>query len=198
MSFDLTHLLHSASYAGIFGIVFAETGLLIGFFLPGDTLLITAGILAQQGNLSLAGVMLAVAAGAILGDSTGYALGRRFGPAIFQRPDSRLFRPEYVTRTRAFFERYGGLALTLAQFVPIVRTVAPTLAGVGQMPYPRFVTFNVIGVLLWAGAVPLLGYWLGGLVPHLDRYILLVVGAVVLLSLVAVGVELRKGRLARR
>lgn len=198
MSFDLPHLLHSASYAGIFGIVFAETGLLIGFFLPGDTLLITAGILAQQGNLSLAGVMLAVAAGAILGDSTGYALGRRFGPAIFQRPDSRLFRPEYVTRTRAFFERYGGLALTLAQFVPIVRTVAPTLAGVGQMPYPRFVTFNVIGVLLWAGAVPLLGYWLGGLVPHLDRYILLVVGAVVLLSLVAVGVELRKGRLARR
>lgn len=198
MSFDLTHLLHSASYAGIFGIVFAETGLLIGFFLPGDTLLITAGILAQQGSLSLAGVMLAVAAGAILGDSTGYALGRRFGPAIFQRPDSRLFRPEYVTRTRAFFERYGGLALTLAQFVPIVRTVAPTLAGVGQMPYPRFVTFNVIGVLLWAGAVPLLGYWLGGLVPHLDRYILLVVGAVVLLSLVAVGVELRKGRLARR
>ncbi|TDE85511.1 DedA family protein [Deinococcus sp. S9] len=198
MSFDLTHLLHSASYAGIFGIVFAETGLLIGFFLPGDTLLITAGILAQQGSLSLAGVMLAVAAGAILGDSTGYALGRRFGPAIFQRPDSRLFRPEYVTRTRAFFERYGGLALTLAQFVPIVRTVAPTLAGVGQMPYPRFVTFNVIGVLLWAGAVPLLGYWLGGLVPHLDRYILLVVGAVVLLSLLAVGLELRKGRVARR
>ncbi|MEW6421000.1 MAG: VTT domain-containing protein [Deinococcota bacterium] len=198
MPFDLTHLLQSASYAGIFGIVFAETGLLIGFFLPGDTLLITAGILAQKGSLSLAGVMLAVAAGAILGDSTGYMLGRRFGPAIFQRPDSRLFRPEYVTRTRAFFERYGGLALTLAQFVPIVRTVAPTLAGVGQMSYRRFVIFNVIGILLWAVTVPLLGYWLGGLIPHLDRYILLVVGAIVLLSLITVGLELRKGRAARR
>ncbi|WP_216326139.1 DedA family protein [Deinococcus aestuarii] len=195
---DLPQLLLSASYLGIFAIVFAESGLLIGFFLPGDSLLITAGILAQQGSLHLAGVMLAVALGAIIGDSTGYFIGRRFGPAVFSRPDSRLFRPEYVARTQAFFERYGGFSLILARFVPVVRTVAPTFAGVGQMPYARFLAYNIAGGLLWATSVPLLGYWLGGLIPHLDRYILLVVGVAVVLSLIPVGLELRKLRAGRQ
>ncbi|GBF04535.1 dedA protein [Deinococcus aerius] len=195
---DLPQLLLSVSYLGIFAIVFAESGLLIGFFLPGDSLLITAGILAQQGSLHLAGVMLAVALGAVIGDSTGYFIGRRFGPAVFSRPDSRLFRPEYVERTQAFFERYGALSLILARFVPVVRTVAPTLAGVGKMPYARFLTYNVVGGLLWAISVPLLGFWLGGLIPHLDRYILLVVGVAVVLSLIPVGLELRKLRAGRR
>jgi len=191
---DPTQLLLSASYLGILFIVFAESGLLLGFFLPGDSLLLTAGILAQQGKLSLAGVMLATALGAMVGDSTGYFIGKRFGPGVFSRQDSRLFRPEYVERTQAFFERYGGLALILARFVPVVRTVAPTLAGVGQMPYLRFLTYNAIGGALWAITVPLLGYWLGGLIPNLDRYILLVVGAAVLLSLIPVALELRKLR----
>lgn len=195
---DLPQLLLSVSYLGIFAIVFAESGLLIGFFLPGDSLLITAGILAQQGSLHLAGVMLAVALGAIIGDSTGYVIGRRFGPAVFSRPDSRLFRPEYVERTQAFFERYGGLSLILARFVPVVRTVAPTLAGVGKMSYARFLIYNVVGGLLWATSVPLLGYWLGGLIPHLDRYILLVVGVAIVLSLMPVGLELRKLRAGRQ
>lgn len=195
---DLPQLLLSASYLGIFAIVFAESGLLIGFFLPGDSLLITAGILAQQGSLHLAGAMLAVALGAIIGDSTGYFIGRRFGPAVFSRPDSRLFRPEYVERTQAFFERYGGFSLVLARFVPVVRTVAPTLAGVGKMPYARFLIYNVVGGLLWATSVPLLGYWLGGLIPNLDRYILLVVGVAVVLSLIPVGLELRKLRAGRQ
>lgn len=195
---DLPQLLLSVSYLGIFAIVFAESGLLLGFFLPGDSLLITAGILAQQGSLHLAGVMLAVALGAIIGDSTGYVIGRRFGPAVFSRPDSRLFRPEYVERTQAFFERYGGLSLILARFVPVVRTVAPTLAGVGKMSYARFLIYNVVGGLLWATSVPLLGYWLGGLIPHLDRYILLVVGVAIVLSLMPVGLELRKLRAGRQ
>lgn len=195
---DLPHLLLSASYLGIFAIVFAESGLLIGFFLPGDSLLITAGILAQQGSLHLGGVMLAVALGAIIGDSTGYFIGRRFGPAVFSRPDSRLFRPEYVERTQAFFERYGGFSLILARFVPVVRTVAPTLAGVGQMTYSQFLIYNVVGGLLWATSVPLLGYWLGGLIPHLDRYILLIIGVVVVLSLIPVGLELNKLRSKRQ
>ncbi|BDP44613.1 membrane protein (plasmid) [Deinococcus aetherius] len=195
---DLPQLLLSVSYLGIFAIVFAESGLLLGFFLPGDSLLITAGILAQQGSLHLAGVMLAVALGAIIGDSTGYLIGRRFGPAVFSRPDSRLFRPEYVERTQAFFERYGGFSLILARFVPVVRTVAPTLAGVGRMSYSRFLIYNVVGGLLWALSVPLLGYWLGGLIPHLDRYILLVVGVAVVLSLIPVGLELRKLRAGRQ
>ncbi len=119
---DPTHILLSASYLGLLLIVFAESGLLLGFFLPGDSLLLTAGILAQQGKLSLAGVILAVAVGAVLGDSTGYFIGRRFGPGLFRRQNSRLFRPEYVDRTQAFFNRHGGLALILARFVPVVRT----------------------------------------------------------------------------
>ncbi|EYB68568.1 dedA protein [Deinococcus phoenicis] len=190
--FNPTQLLISASYLGILAMVFAETGLLLGFFLPGDSLLITAGVLAQQGSLRLAGVMLAVILGAIIGDSTGYLIGRRYGPTVFKRQNSRFFRPEYVERTQAFFGRYGGLALILARFVPVVRTVAPTMAGVGRMPYLRFLSYSVAGGLLWGVGVPLLGYWLGGLIPHLDRYILLVVGVAVVLSLIPVGLELRK------
>lgn len=192
--FDLPHLIQTVSYAGIFGIVFAESGLLAGFFLPGDSLLITAGLLAKQGNLNLLGVMLVVAAGAIIGDSVGYAIGRKFGPAVFNRPGSRLLRPEYVVRTQAFFDRHGSRALILARFVPVVRTVAPTMAGVGQMPYRRFLTYNVVGGLLWALSVPLLGYVLGGLIPNLDRYILLLVGTVVVLSFIPVALELRRAR----
>lgn len=194
---DLPHLLLGVSYLGIFAIVFAETGLLLGFFLPGDSLLITAGLLAQQRSLHLGGVMLAVALGAVLGNGVGYLIGRRFGPAVFRRPDTRLFRPEYVGRTEAFFGRYGGLSLILARFVPVIRTVAPVLAGVGRMPFPRFQFYNVVGGLAWAISVPFLGYWLGGLIPHLDRYILLVVGAAVVLSLIPVGLELRKLHLRR-
>ncbi|EYB67208.1 dedA protein [Deinococcus phoenicis] len=191
--FGALALIQSFSYLGIAGIVFTESGLLVGFFLPGDSLLITAGLLAKQGSLSLAGVMLAVALGAITGDSVGYAIGRRFGPRVF-RPQNSFFKPEYVERTQAFFEKHGGKALILARFVPVVRTVAPTMAGVGNMPYSRFLLFNVIGGLLWSLTVPLLGYLLGGLIPNLDRYILLVIGLVVVLSFIPVALELRKAR----
>lgn len=195
--FDLPQLIQSVSYLGIFAIVFAESGLLAGFFLPGDSLLITAGLLARSGGLNLPGVMLAVFAGAVIGDSVGYAIGRRFGPAVFRREGSRLLRPESVAHTRAFFERHGSRALILARFVPVVRTVAPTMAGVGGMSYSRFVGANVVGGLLWAVTVPLLGFLLGGLIPHLDRYILLVIGVVVVLSFIPVAVELRRARAAR-
>lgn len=191
---DPTHLLLTASYLGIFLITFAESGLLLGFFLPGDSLLLTAGILAQQGKLHLAGIMAAAALGAVIGDSTGYFIGRRFGPAVFSRQNSRFFRPEYVERTEAFFKKHGGVSLILARFVPVVRTVAPTFAGVGRMPYLHFLAYNVVGGVLWAVIVPGLGFWLGGLIPNLDRYILLVVGVAVLLSLIPVGLELRKMR----
>lgn len=191
---DLPALLATAGYAGILAIVFAETGLLIGFFLPGDSLLITAGIVAAQGSLHLWGVVAAVAAGAILGDTTGYLIGRRFGPAVFRRQDARFLRPEFVTRTQGYFERYGRLAVVLARFIPVVRTVTPTMAGVGRMPYPVFLAFSVLGGLLWGLSVPLAGYWLGGLIPHLDRYILLLVGAVLIVSLVPVTLELRRAR----
>lgn len=192
--FDLTHLIQTVSYAGIAGIVFAESGLLAGFFLPGDSLLITAGILARSGDLHLGLVLLAATVGGIVGDSVGYFLGRKFGPAVFSRQNSRLFKPEYVQRTHAFFEKHGGKALILARFVPVVRTVAPTMAGVGGMHYGDFLRYNVIGGLLWGLGVPSLGYLLGGLIPNLDRYILLVIGVVVLLSFIPVLLELRKAQ----
>lgn len=192
--FDLPQLIQSVSYLGIAAIVFAESGLLIGFFLPGDSLLITAGLLAKSGQPSLGLTMGAVALGAILGDSTGYLIGKKFGPSIFGRQNSRLFKPEYVERTHAFFEKYGGKALVLVRFVPIVRTVAPTMAGVGGMHYGHFQRYNVVGGLLWSLGVPLLGYLLGGLIPNLDHYVLLVIGVVVLLSLIPVLLEWRKQR----
>lgn len=191
---DPTHLLLNASYLGILLITFAESGLLIGFFLPGDSLLIAAGLLAQSGKLHLGGVIAAAALGAVIGDSVGYALGRRFGPAVFSRQNSRLFRPEYVERTRSFFERHGGTSLILARFVPVVRTIAPVFAGVGKMSYSRFIAYNLVGGVLWGVTVPALAYWLGALIPNLDRYILLLIGVVVLLSLIPVGLEFRKLR----
>ncbi|BDP40197.1 membrane protein [Deinococcus aetherius] len=191
---DLPALLSVAGYAGILAIVFAETGLLLGFFLPGDSLLITAGIVAAQGSLDVRGVMAAVIVGAILGDTTGYLIGRRFGPAVFRQQDSRLLRPEFLTRTQEVFGRYGRLAVVVARFIPVVRTMTPTLAGVGRLPYPVFLGFSVLGAVLWGVGVPLAGYWLGGLIPHLDRYILLLVAGVLLVSAVPVALGWRRAR----
>lgn len=191
---DPTSLLHAIGLLGVAAILFAETGLLLGFFLPGDSLLITAGVLAAAGQLNLLGVVIAGLLGAVLGDSVGYAIGHRFGPAVFSRPQSRLFRPEYRERAERFFARYGPSAVVLARFVPVVRTAVPTLAGAGRMPYATFALCNILGALLWAVGVPLAGYFLGRLIPNLDRYILLLVALVVVASLVPVLVEVRRMR----
>ena len=148
---------------GVMLVIFAETGLLIGFFLPGDSLLFTLGMFVGTGAV---GVHIWVAAplvwlAAVIGNQTGYFIGRKAGPAIFNKPDSRLFKREYVERTSAFFERHGGKAVTLAQFVPIVRTFTPVIAGVGKMHYRHFITFNVLGATLWAFGITWLGYFLG-------------------------------------
>ena len=150
---------------GVMLVIFAETGLLVGFFLPGDSLLFTLGMFVGTGAV---GVHIWVAAplvwlAAIIGNQTGYAIGRKAGPAIFNRPDSRLFKKEYVDRTAAFFERHGGKAVTLAQFVPIVRTFTPVMAGVGKMHYRHFFIFNAIGATFWAFAITWLGYFLGSI-----------------------------------
>lgn len=191
---DPIALLHTASYLGLFAIVFAETGLLVGFFLPGDSLLISAGLLAAQGSLSLPAVMLVCVIAAIAGDSAGYLIGARLGPRVFNRPDSRWFRPEYVERARGYFERYGARTLVIARFVPVVRTFAPTLSGVGRMPYRTFLAYNALGGLVWGAGVPLTGALLGRLVPQLDRYILLVIAGVVIVSLVPVALEIARSR----
>src|SRR5882672_10788274 len=145
-------------YAMLFGIVFAETGLLIGFFLPGDSLLFTVGVVAGSGHLNFALVNVVLILGAILGDSTGYLLGRHTGARIFSRKDSLLFKQEYVTRTRAFYDRYGGKTIIMARFVPIIRTFAAFVAGVGQMPYLRFLPYSIGGGVGWVLLMTTLGY----------------------------------------
>ena len=175
-------------YALLFAIVFSETGLLVGFFLPGDSLMFLIGAVAGAGNLNMFVVNLVLMAAAILGDSFGYALGRRTGPAIFDRPDSRWFRREHLARTHAFYEKYGGKTIVYARFVPIVRTFAPFVAGVGKMNYGRFISFNVFGGIGWVFGMTMLGYLLGG-VPivkqHLEKVILLII----LISVAPVVVE---------
>ena len=194
MLFNLQQFLLSASYLGIFGLLFAETGLLVGFILPGDSLLVTAGILAAAGTLSLPLVITVSVAAAIIGDSVGYELGARVGPRLFRRPKSRLFNPKNVERAQAYFDRYGARTLVLARFIPVVRTFAPPVAGVAKMPYRRFLTFNALGGLLWGAGVPTAAYFLGQLIPNLDRYLLVVIGVVIAISLIPVGLELLRGR----
>jgi membrane-associated protein len=179
---------------GLFAIVFAESGLLFGFFLPGDSLLFTAGLLASQGKLNIAVILMGCFVAAVTGDQVGYAFGQRVGPALFRRPDSRFFRQEHVERAREYFDRYGAKTIVLARFVPLVRTFAPIVAGVGRMRYRTFVTYNVLGGLLWAVGVTLLGYTLGETVPHIDRYLLPAIAVIVAVSLVPLVRELGKAR----
>ena len=165
-------------YAFLFAIVFAETGLLVGFFLPGDSLLFLVGTVAGAGHLDIVAVNVVLMAAAILGDTFGYILGRQTGPRIFSRPDSRLFRRDHLERTRAFYEKHGGKTIIYARFVPIIRTFAPFVAGVAKMDYVRFVSFNVFGGIGWVFGMTMIGYLLGG-VPlikqHLEKVILLII-----------------------
>src|SRR6185436_6536835 len=169
-------------YAMLFAIVFSETGLLIGLFLPGDSLLFTVGVVAGAGHLNIVLVNVVLMLAAMLGDSTGYWLGRTTGPRIFSRPDSLLFKQEYIARTNAFYERYGGKTLVLARFVPIVRTFAAYVAGVGQMPYLRFLPYSIGGGIGWVFSMTLLGYTLGS-IPFVRRYFDKVILAIILTSL---------------
>ncbi len=196
---NLVSWLGAWAVVGVCAVIFAETGLLVGFFLPGDSLLFTLGMFVGSGDIDtpLGVVLPVVFIAAVVGNSTGYLIGRRVGPRVFDRPDSRFFKREYVDRTHAFFERHGGKAIVLAQFVPIVRTFTPVAAGVGRMNYRHFVTYNLIGALLWAVGVTSLGYWLGSFsfVQHNIEYILV---GIVLVSVVPMVIEaLRKGREVR-
>ncbi|PCC25731.1 hypothetical protein CIK75_08105 [Glutamicibacter sp. BW78] len=177
------------------GIVFAETGLLVGFFLPGDSMLFTAGLLVATGAID---VNLWVFAGCVFlaafaGDQTGYLIGHKAGPAVFNKPDSRFFRKEYVDKAHEFFERFGGRAVILARFVPIVRTFVPVIAGVAKMHYRTFIAFNLVGALLWGVGVTLLGHWLGQYA-WVGNNIDIIFVAIVLLSVVPIAVELIKAR----
>ena len=182
---DLRELVQWAGYFGLTTIIFVETGLLVGFFLPGDSLLVTAGLLASQPgfglNVYLLGVILSVAA--IVGDSLGYAIGKMTGPRIFNRPDSLFFNRKHLERAHAFYEKHGGKTIVLARFMPIVRTFAPVVAGVAEMRYPAFIAYNVFGGLLWVWSMLFTGYFLGRYVPGIDRHIEKVIILVIFLSI---------------
>jgi membrane-associated protein len=190
-------LIETFGTLGIILTVFAESGLFFGFFLPGDSLLFTAGVLAARGTLNLPVLLVGVVVAAIAGDQVGYVFGRRVGPALFRRPDSRFFRREHVERAHDYFKHHGVKTIVLARFIPIVRTFAPIVAGVSQMRYRTFVTFNVVGGFLWGVGVTTAGYLLGEVV-DIDRYLLPVIGLIVLISLTPVLLEMRKARRGSR
>ena len=179
---DFVHFIIGFGYVGITTVIFAETGLLIGFFLPGDSLLFTAGFLASQGTFEIRSLIMLCGIAAVAGDGVGYAFGSRIGPKIFSRKHSLFFHRDHLDRARRFYELHGPKAIILARFVPFGRTFVPILAGVGRMRYAQFFTYNVIGAGLWAVGVPLLGYFLGRSIPGADRYLLPIVLFIVLCS----------------
>jgi membrane-associated protein len=192
----LAHMLTGwAGYALLAAIVFSETGLLVGLFLPGDSLLFTVGVVAGAGELDIFRILMLFAAVSIVGDQSGYFLGHRTGPRIFRRPDSLLFKREYVTRTQAFYEKHGGKTLIYAKFVPIVRTFAPFMAGVGRMRYSRFLSFNVVGGIGWVLSMTLAGYTLGG-IPLVRRNFEKVVIGIVVISVLPMLLHYLKSRKA--
>jgi len=196
---DPASLIEKGGYLLLFGIIFAESGLLIGFFLPGDSLLFIAGM-ASAGTLgknsvtfNLWIVLIGVFIAAVAGDQVGFLFGRKAGPSIFRRPNSRLFKHENVEKAQAFFDKYGPKAIVLARFVPIVRTFVPIVAGVGRMHYSTFVRYNIVGGFLWAVGVTLLGYFLGNVSFIKDNLEIAILG-VVALSLVPIGIEVLRSR----
>jgi membrane-associated protein len=181
--YNVPELIRIGGMAGLILVVFAETGLMVGFFLPGDSLLVTAGLFAAKGDLSIAWLNVALAGAAIVGDATGYWIGRRAGQALYNRPNSFLFRREHLVKTHDFYERHGGKTIVIARFMPIIRTFAPVVAGAANMTYRRFAVYNVAGGIGWVVSMTLTGYFLGRAVPNIEKNIHIVVAVVIFLSL---------------
>lgn len=194
--YQFDELIRWGGYTALAAIVFAETGLLAGFFLPGDSLLVTAGLLAAaDGVLNVWALVGLLSLAAIAGDSTGYAIGYHLGPRLFTREDSRFFHKDHLRRTQRFYEKYGVKTIVIARFVPIVRTFAPTVAGVGKMRYRTFLLYNVAGGAGWVFSMTLAGYFLGRSIPNIERHVHWVIGVVILLSFLPI---LREWRHARK
>lgn len=181
--FDLISIIKTGGYLGIFSIIFAESGLFIGFFFPGDSLLFTAGFLASRGFLNIIILIILTAIGAISGDSVGYWFGKKVGPKIFTKEESFFFRKDHIRQAEVFFAKYGPKAIILARFVPVVRTFTPILAGVGTMKYRIFIAYNIIGGILWTCGLTLLGYFLGSWIPNVDKYLLPIILLIIFLSI---------------
>ena len=194
---DLEELIRWGGYTTLAGIVFCETGIMLGFFLPGDSLLVTAGLFAAKGTLNIVWLNLTLMVAAIAGDSVGYWIGSKGGKKLYARPDSRFFRRRHLLAARAFYDKYGGKTIVFARFMPIIRTFAPVVAGVGEMNYRRFVTYNIMGGIAWVFSMTMVGYVLGRSIPDLDRYIHLVIAVVIFLSLVPGFIHYWRERKAR-
>jgi membrane-associated protein len=181
--FNVNEIIAAGGLLLIALIIFAESGMFVGFFFPGDTLLLSAGIFAAAGKLSLPVTIAVIAVAAIVGDNTGYHIGRLYGRRLFRKPDGLVFRQQYVKRAEAFYEKHGSKTMLLAHFVPIVRTFAPPVAGIAKMNYKQFVIYDAIGDIAWAFSITLVGYWFGSKIPHLEEYILLVLAGVMVITL---------------
>lgn len=179
---------------GVIAIIFLETGAFFGFFFPGDSLLFTAGFLASQGYVSLPLLLVGTFVAAVVGDSVGYAFGKRVGPRLFNKENSLFFNKKYIEKAQHFFDKYGKKTIILARFVPIVRTFAPIVAGIGSMKYRTFITYNIIGGFIWTWGILWLGYGLGALIPSPDKYILPIVGLIILASFIPPIIEAYKNR----
>lgn len=180
--FDVNGIVAAGGLALIALIIYAEVGLMVGFFLPGDTLLLSAGVFAAQGKLPIVWTIVVVAIAAIAGDNTSYFIGHKLGPRLFRKKDRLIFRQEYVEKAEKFYEIYGNKTALLAHWLPVIRTFAPLLAGVGKMRYRTFAIFDAAGDIAWAAAVTLLGYFIGTRIPNIDHYIMLAVVAAVVVS----------------
>jgi membrane-associated protein len=195
--YDVESLVRVGGIAGLAAIVFIETGLLVGFFLPGDSLLVTAGLFAARGDLNVVYLILVLSLAAIVGDTVGYNIGARTGPKLFSRPDSLLFNRKHLISTREFYERHGPFTIVIARFVPIIRTFAPVVAGIGAMEYRRFLAYNVVGGIGWVLVTVLGGYFLGQMVPNIHDHLHKVIAIVIVLSLLPAIIKVARERFRR-
>ena len=185
-------------YLGLFAIIFAETGLLIGFFLPGDSLLVTAGLFAARGQLDIVLLNLLLCVAAVSGDAVGYTIGLRAGHALFNRPQSRFFRRDHLLKTKEFYDKYGGITIVMARFMPFARTFAPVVAGIAEMKYRRFALFNIAGGIGWITSMTLTGYFLGRTIPGIERHIEYVIALVVFVSLLPMFIKYVQHKVKQR
>ena len=181
--YNVPEVIRIGGMVGLILIVFAETGLMIGFFLPGDSLLVTAGLFAAKGDLNIVWLNIALIIAAIVGDATGYWIGHKTGQALYSRPNSFFFRKEHLIKTHEFYEKHGGKTIIIARFMPIIRTFAPVVAGAATMTYRKFAVFNIVGGIAWVTSMTLVGYSLGRTVPNIDEHLHLVVAVVIFISL---------------
>jgi membrane-associated protein len=194
---DVQGLIQAFGYVGLAIIVFTETGLMIGFFLPGDSLLVTAGLFAAKGDLNIVFLNLLLMTCAILGDATGYYIGKRLGPALFRREDSFFFKKKHLVATHEFYEKHGGKTIIIARFVPIVRTFAPVVAGMANMPYSRFALFNIVGGVGWVFSMTMIGYLLIKMFPNIEKDIHIVIVVVIFLSILPGIIEFVRAKLKK-